>query len=53
MLKFHSVSVNGMIVRGQNVGIGFFFYSHPVYEVNMYDTNDDRTCRLDFGNSER
>ena len=36
MVKFQSVSVNGMIVRGPNVGIVFFFYNHPVYK-HLYE----------------
>ena len=40
MLKFYYVPVNGMIVRGPNVGIVFFFtYNYSVYiEESFFDT---------------
>ena len=35
MLKFHSVSVNSIIVRGPNVKIVFFFFLNN-YSVYLY-----------------
>ena len=40
MLKFHSVSVNGMIVRGPNIGIVFFIITlYFVININAQITH--------------